>query len=141
MITLNNLKKDKGTTKKRKVLGRGNASGLGTYSGRGLKGQKSRAGSGKGRLKRLGMKQSLLKIPKVRGFKSLYPSNQVVNVKDLNDNFKDNDVVSPESLYEKKLISKKDQPVKILGEGSLKLKGLKFEKVKMSESVKKSLEK
>lgn len=141
MITLNNLKKDKGTKKTKKVLGRGNSSGLGTYSGRGLKGQKSRSGSGKGRLKRMGMKQSLLKIPKVRGFKSLYPDNQVVDVSLINENFKDNDIISPESLYEKKLISKKKQPVKILGKGALKLKGLKFENVKMSESVKNSLEK
>jgi large subunit ribosomal protein L15 len=141
MITLNNLKKDKGTKKTKKVLGRGNSSGLGTYSGRGLKGQKSRSGSGKGRLKRMGMKQSLLKIPKVRGFKSLYPKNQVVDISLINENFKDNDTISPESLYEKKLISKKKQAVKILGKGALKLKGLKFENVKMSESVKNSLEK
>jgi large subunit ribosomal protein L15 len=127
--------------KKKKRIGRGNASGTGTYSGRGLKGQKSRAGSGKGKLKRLGMKQNLLKIPKVRGFKSLYPKNQVVNLDTINENFKDNDLINPEVLFAKKLITKKNQAVKILGNGSLNLKGLKFENVKMSESVKKSLEK
>ncbi len=141
MITLDNIKKGKGTLKKKKRIGRGNSSGSGTYSGRGLKGQKSRTGVSRGKLKRLGMKQSLLKIPKTRGFRSLYAKNQVVDIKAVNDNFKDNDVISPESLFAKKLIAKKDQPVKILGKGVLSLKGLKFEKVKMSDSVKKTLEK
>lgn len=141
MITLENIKKGKGTLKKKRRIGRGNASGSGTYSGRGLKGQKSRTGASRGKLKRLGMKQSLLKIPKTRGFKSLYSKNQVVDIKTINENFKDNDLVNPETLFAKKLISKKNQTVKILGKSLLTLKGLKFEGVKMSDSVKKILEK
>lgn len=141
MITLNNINKGKGTVKKKKRLGRGNSSGLGTYSGRGLKGQKARSGVSRNKLKRLGMKQNLLQIPKSRGFKSLTPKNQVVNIELINDNFKDNDIVSPETLLAKNLISKQDKPVKILGKGELKLKNLKFEKVAMSASVKKTLEK
>jgi len=62
------LKPATGSTKKRKRVGRGNSSGHGTYSTRGLKGQKSRSGvSG---LKRLGMRQVLLRTPKYKGFKS-----------------------------------------------------------------------
>jgi large subunit ribosomal protein L15 len=141
MITLDSIKKGKGTLKKKKRIGRGNSSGSGTYSGRGLKGQKSRSGVSRGKLKRLGMKQNLLKIPKVRGFKSLSDKNQVVNIKAINENFKDNEVVSPETLLAKKLISKKNQSVKILGKESLTVKDLKFENIKMSDSVKKTLEK
>lgn len=141
MITLNSINKGKGTVKKKKRLGRGNSSGLGTYSGRGLKGQKARSGVSRNKLKRLGMKQNLLQIPKSRGFKSLTPKNQVVNIELINDNFKDNDIISPETLLAKNLISKQDKPVKILGKGELKLKNLKFEKVAMSASVKKTLEK
>lgn len=141
MITLDSIKKGKGTLKKKKRIGRGNSSGSGTYSGRGLKGQKSRSGVSRGKLKRLGMKQNLLKIPKVRGFKSLSDKNQVVSIKAINENFKDNEVVSPETLLAKKLISKKNQSVKILGKESLTVKGLKFENIKMSDSVKKTLEK
>lgn len=141
MITLDNIKKGKGTLKKKKRIGRGNSSGSGTYSGRGLKGQKSRSGVSRGKLKRLGMKQNLLKIPKVRGFKSLSDKNQVVSIKAINENFKDNEVVSPETLLAKKLISKKNQAVKILGKESLTVKGLKFENLKMSDGVKKTLEK
>ncbi|MCG2701107.1 50S ribosomal protein L15, partial [Candidatus Parcubacteria bacterium] len=43
-LSLHTIKPAKGATKKRKRIGRGNASGTGTYSGRGLKGQKSRSG-------------------------------------------------------------------------------------------------
>lgn len=141
MITLDNIKKGSGSLKKKRRVGRGNSSGSGTYSGRGLKGQKSRSGVSRGKLKRLGMKQNLLKIPKTRGFKSLNTKNQVVSIQAINDNFKDNETVNPETLLAKGLISKKDQSVKILGKEVLSLKGLKFENVKMSESVKKTLEK
>ena len=44
MLSLNTIKKTKGSSKKIKRVGRGNASGHGTYSTRGLKGQKSRSG-------------------------------------------------------------------------------------------------
>ncbi|MFA5000171.1 MAG: 50S ribosomal protein L15 [Patescibacteria group bacterium] len=133
MLSLNAIKKTKGSGKKAKRVGRGNASGRGTYSTRGLKGQKSRSGvSG---LKRLGMRQVLLRTPKSRGFKSAKPKNQVVSVKAINQYFKDNEVVSPASLMEKKLVSSTALPVKILGKEKLTVK-VKFEKIKMSESVK-----
>ncbi|MHB8904427.1 MAG: 50S ribosomal protein L15, partial [Patescibacteria group bacterium] len=128
MLSLNTIKKAKGSSQKKKRVGRGNASGHGTYSTRGLKGQKSR--SGVSNLKRLGMKKQLLKIPKVRGFKSLKPKNQVVSVKAINANFKDNEIVNPISLFEKKLISSASEPVKILGKEKLTVK-VKFEHIKM----------
>ncbi len=133
MLSLNTIKKTKGSSKKIKRVGRGNASGHGTYSTRGLKGQKSRSGvSG---LKRLGMKKQLLAIPKVRGFKSLRPKNQVVSVKAINKNFKDNEIVNPTTLFEKKLINSAELPVKILGKEKLTVK-VTFEKVGSSEPVK-----
>jgi large subunit ribosomal protein L15 len=136
-LRLHTIKPAKGSTKKRKRVGRGNASGHGTYSGRGLKGQKSRSG-GKNGLKRLGMKTTLLNIPKKRGFKSQKPKNQVVNLADINKYFKDGDTVDPQSLLKAGLIDTIKLPVKILGKGELKLKNVKFEGVKMSESVKRA---
>ena len=118
MLRLDNLKPGKGSVKKEKRVGRGNASGHGTYSGRGQKGQKSRAGVGG--LKRLGMKSSLLQIPKVRGFKSKKPKNQPVNLSDLNINFKDGAEINPKTLLGKGLIKDAKFPVKILGKESLK---------------------
>jgi large subunit ribosomal protein L15 len=132
-LNIGNLKPAIGATKKKKRVGRGNASGHGTYSTRGLKGQKSRSGvSG---LKRLGMKQVLLRTPKSRGFKSLQPKNQVVNFSLLNQYFQDGDVVSPQTLLAKKLIKTTKQGVKILGNGDLKLKKIKFSGVKISRSA------
>ena len=138
-LTLHNLKPAKGSTKKRKRIGRGNASGTGTYSGKGQKGQKCR--SGVTGLKRLGLKQMIKQIPKRKGFKSYKPDNQVVNLIDLNKHFKENGIINPKTLLKVGLIGTIKEPVKILGKGDLKIKGLKFEKVKMSESVKRQIEK
>lgn len=138
-LSLHTIKPAKGATKKRKRVGRGNASGQGTYSGRGIKGQKSRSGvSG---LKRLGMRQILRRIPKQRGFKSLKPDNQVVNLADINKHFKKGDIISPKELLKRGLIDTIKLPVKILGRGELKVRDLKFKNVKMSESVKEEAEK
>lgn len=133
-LSLHTIKSAKGAIKKRKRVGRGNASGHGTYSGRGLKGQRSRSG-GKSGLKKLGMKQMLRQIPKQRGFKSGRPKNQVVKIVDINNNYKDNELVSPKTLFKKGLIAKIKLPVKILGKEKLEVKNLKFEGVKMSESA------
>jgi len=133
MLSLNTIKKTKGSAKKTKRIGRGNASGHGTYSTKGLKGQKAR--SGVSNLKRLGMRKQLLSIPKVRGFKSGKPKNQVVSIKAINKNFKDNEIVNPTTLAEKKLINSAELPVKILGKEKLTVK-VTFEKVGTSESVK-----
>lgn len=58
-------------TKPKKRVGRGNASGKGTYSGRGIKGQRARAGGRGGLKKRSIMRQLIKKTPKIGGFKSL----------------------------------------------------------------------
>ncbi len=132
MLSLHTIKKTKGSAQKSKRVGRGNASGRGTYSTRGLKGQKSRSGvSG---LKRMGMKKQLLQIPKSRGFKSLRPKNQVVDVKVINKSFQDQEVVSPQSLFEKKIISFISKPIKILGKEKLTVK-VKFEKIKVNATL------
>ncbi len=136
MLSLNTIKQAKGASKNKKRVGRGNASGHGTYSTRGLKGQKSR--SGVSNLKRLGMKQQLLQTPKVRGFKSDKPKNQIVSLRAINSNFKDGDTVTAESLLEKNLISSIKLPIKILGKETLTVK-VKFAGVKMSATVKEQI--
>lgn len=135
-LGLHNLKFSSGSTKKKKRVGRGNASGHGTYSTRGLKGQKARSG-GKGNLKRLGLKRTILATPKVRGkgLSSGRPKNQTVNLGDLNDKFKDGDIISPKTLKEAGLIRDEKAPIKLLGLGELKLSNLKAGGVKMSKSV------
>jgi large subunit ribosomal protein L15 len=139
MLSLNTIKPAKGSTRKIKRVGRGNASGHGTYSTRGMKGQRSRSGvSG---LKRLGMKPMLLNIPKTRGFKSLKPKYAVVNLVSLNANFKDNDTISLASLRKAKLVDEPGRGVKLLGTGELKLKGLVIKGMIMSQTARQALEK
>jgi large subunit ribosomal protein L15 len=139
MLDLNNLKPAKGAIKKKKRVGRGNASGHGTYSTRGLKGQKSR--SGVSNLKRLGMRSMLLGLPKNRGFKSLKPKDQVVGLDEISLSYKVGMLVNPDTLKKAGLIEDKTKGVKILGNGELKIQKLHFAKVKVSESVKAQIEK
>ena len=136
-LELNNFKKPARVKKDRKRIGRGNASGTGTYSGRGQKGQGSR--SGVTGLKRLGMKKQLMQIPKLRGFKSLRPNNQVVSIDSINAVYKEGETVNPATLVEKGLVKKADLPIKILGKGAIKVKDIKVENVKMSQGAKASV--
>ncbi|MBU3964383.1 50S ribosomal protein L15 [Patescibacteria group bacterium] len=111
--------KHKKKTKKR--IGRGGKRG--TYSGRGMKGQKSRAGKSfepiiRGFIKR---------YPKLRGYKFGSKGELVfiINLKTLQEKFDDNAVISPMVLLDKKLIHKikgKMPLVKILGEGDVSKK-------------------
>ena len=136
-LSLHTIQKDKKIIKKRKRIGRGNASGHGTYSGKGQKGQKCRSGISKLKLKKIGMKRgrsALRGVPKLRGFKSNRQKAQVVNLVDINKKFKDNEIVNPSTLLKSGLISKIRIPVKILGTGDLKIKVI-FKGVSMSKTV------
>src|SRR3989339_714160 len=137
-LSLHTIKSNKGATKKRKRIGRGNAAGQGTYCGKGLKGQKCRSGvSG---LKRRGMRQILLKTPKERGFKSLASKKEVVSMDLINKHFKDGETIEPNILFEKKIISTKKHGVKILATGDLKIKKMKG-KIKMEKTKKERVNK
>ena len=117
-MQLHQLKPNKKKTKKR--VGRGGCHG--TYATRGLKGQKSRSGGGKGR-NFAGDKTSLFRrTPKLRGFKSLYAKNNIVNVSVLEATFESGDIISPNILLKRGLISKTKPRVKILGNGDLNKK-------------------
>lgn len=112
-----------GTVAKRtkKRVGRGNGSGKGTYSARGLKGQRSRSG-GRGGLKRKGFKMSLQKVPKLRGFKSQQPQKEAVTLATLNRICKEGDVVTPTFLKKKGVVDNPDNGVKIIATGTLEKK-------------------
>ncbi|MEK7067502.1 MAG: 50S ribosomal protein L15 [Patescibacteria group bacterium] len=140
MFLLHTIKPAAGAKKKRKRVGRGDSSGHGTYSGRGQKGQKSRSGGRKG-LKRKGMKQILLKTPKMRGFRSFYDKNQIVKISDINARFKDGNEVTLRSLLKLGLIDEIKAPVKILGAGELKIKNLEFSGVKFSKGAEEQIKK
>ena len=139
-LSLHTIRPARGSARNKKRIGRGNASGHGSYSTRGLKGQRARSG-GRNKLKRLGFKQILAATPKNRGFKSDKPKNQVVNLKDLNDNFFDGAKINAASILKAGLTRTVQGEIKILGQGELTLKNLEFEGVKLSAGAKAQIEK
>lgn len=139
-MNLQELKPNKGAKKAKRRVGRGNGSGIGTYSGRGMNGQNCRTGGGVRPGFEGGQTPLILRMPKLKGFKS--PNKkvyQVVNLTKLNQ-FKDGTEVNAELLAEKGLVAKSDQPVKILGTGEL-TKKLKFNVTKISDTAKDKIEK
>jgi large subunit ribosomal protein L15 len=114
--------------KARKRVGRGLGSGKGRYSGRGIKGQKSRAGSNKMPAGFEGGQMPIdMRMAKLRGNTSadampigpFRTHSQPVNVRDLESRFDAGADVTPESLKGAGLIAKLRVDVKILGEGEL----------------------
>ncbi len=118
MLTLHNLENKKSAKHRRKRVGRGNASGMGTYSTRGLKGQKSRSG-GKSGLAVRSIKSYLLRIPKVRGFKALTNKMAVVNIGDLDRLFKDKQKINARDMLKVELIHTIGNGVKVLAQGKI----------------------
>jgi len=137
-MQLHELKpKHKSKTKKRK--GRGGKKG--TYSGHGVKGQRSRAG----RKFRPIIRDLVKRYPKLRGYKNT-PKNKdlvKVNIGILEEKFKSEEVVSPKSLIEKEIIRKikgRIPAVKILSKGKL-TKKLIIEDCEISKAAKQAVEK
>lgn len=124
--------------RKARRVGRGGKRG--TYSGKGIKGQKSRAGA----KIRPAMREILKKIPKLRGyrFKSFRLQPVTVTLIDLEKKFNNGDTVSPETLLAHKMIKRQrgrmPNRVKILGKGKL-MKKLIFKDVLFSESVSRAI--
>lgn len=109
--------------KNRKRVGRGNGSGHGSTSGRGDKGQGSRAGGTKGAGFEGGQTPLAMRLPKLPGFKNRNRVEYaVVNVSRLDELFVDGDVVDGESLVAKGVIKRADVAVKVLGDGELSTK-------------------
>jgi large subunit ribosomal protein L15 len=114
--------------KARKRVGRGMGSGTGRYSGRGIKGQKSRSGSHKMPAGFEGGQMPIdMRLAKLRGNTSadampigpFRTYTQPVNLRDLEARFSAGEEVTPDALKAKGLIRKLSVDVKILGVGEL----------------------
>jgi large subunit ribosomal protein L15 len=125
--------------KSRKRIGRGGKRGA--YSGRGMKGQKSRSGAKKNPLFEGGRSSLIDRLKKTRGFKSAHPKKININLNDLEKNFKDGDTVSIKSLVKLRLISALEakKGVKILGDGKLTKKLSIDKNVLLSKSAEKAI--
>ena len=126
-LNLSNLKPAQ-QRKARKRIGRGLGSGKGRYSGRGIKGQKSRSGSNKMPAGFEGGQMPIdMRVGKLRGNTSadampigpFRTYSQPVNVASLEERFEAGADVTPEALKAAGLIAKLSVDVKVLGEGDL----------------------
>ncbi|OGZ65684.1 MAG: 50S ribosomal protein L15 [Candidatus Staskawiczbacteria bacterium RIFCSPLOWO2_01_FULL_37_25b] len=131
--------KPKHKNKGKKRIGRGGKKG--TYSGKGQKGQSSRAGRKMVPI----IRELIKKYPKLRGYRSfvLQDYKSVVNLETLEKASEDGDIINPENLIKKgiiHIIKGKKPEVKILGNGKL-TKKLTIENCKISKSAKEAVEK
>ena len=120
--TLNTLKSNTGSRKKKLRKGRGIAAGQGASCGFGMRGQKSRSG----RPTRPGFEGGQMplyrRVPKLKHFEIINQKNfSIVNLSKLSE-FKDSEIVNLDSLVKKKVLFKPKFPLKILGNGQVKVK-------------------
>tara|TARA_Y100000996_G_C22419571_1_gene600827 strand:- start:337 stop:801 length:465 start_codon:yes stop_codon:yes gene_type:complete len=139
-MKLNSLVK---TNQSKIRVGRGIGSGKGKTSGRGVKGQKSRSGvaikSFEG-----GQMPLYRRLPK-RGFKKPKKNIAIINIEDIevyikNKKINPKDEINIKYLIEKKLIKKKYDKLKVLGNGDIKEK-LKISANFISKSANEKIEK
>lgn len=137
MVLVHQIKSIHRKKRKRRV-GRGGKRG--TYSGRGIKGQKARAGA----KVKSALKEMILKFPKLRGhkFNPIKEKPEIVNLKKIEEKFQEGEIVSPKTLFKKGLLKgegkKPPKKVKILGNGDL-TKKIIFKNCLVSESVKEKI--
>ncbi|MFC1662765.1 uL15 family ribosomal protein [Patescibacteria group bacterium] len=105
---------------KKQRSGRGSSSRRGNYAGRGLKGQRSRSGGRQGNLRR-SLKHLISRVPKRRGFSSMAPAKQTVNIAKIDILLPDFDkVIDLKVLKENSLIRSTRRGVKVVGQVKLK---------------------
>jgi large subunit ribosomal protein L15 len=139
-IGLNNLRAPKGSTHKKKRVGRGPGSGLGKTAGRGNKGQKSRSGYSS----KIGFEGGQMplqrRLPK-RGFTNIFKKEWIeVKLESLEKHFQDNEDVTPEILHDRGLIKKAKHDVVVLGNGELS-KPLRISAHRFTKNAKEKIEK
>lgn len=124
----------------KKRIGRGGKRG--TYSGKGNKGQKSRAGTNKSQPL---IRRIIKRYPKLRGYNFGRKSSEVeiINISVIQERFEKGELISPKTLLEKKLVQKKRGKIpiiKILGNGEIK-KNIIIQDCLVSKSAKEKIEK
>jgi large subunit ribosomal protein L15 len=146
-IGLHSLKPAPGSRKQRKRIGRGEGSGYGKTSGRGHKGAGARSGN-KRRVRFEGGQNPIhMRMRKLRGptmkksmpFEKFRTKTQPVNLRDLEERFDNGAEVTPDALREAGLATRRDVPVKVLGDGEL-TKPLTVHAHRFSKSAREKIE-
>lgn len=129
----------KGAKHKRQRVGRGDASGRGSYSTRGMKGQKARSGGGVRRGFEGGQLPLIKRMPHLRGFTNINRiPYSVVNVESL-DGFDAGSTVGPQELKQTGMVRSNSKRIKILGEGII-TKSLRVTAHSFSQSARAKIE-
>jgi len=131
----------KNPKKDRKRKGQGNATGNGTYAGRGMNGQNARAGGGVRQGFEGGQTPLIQRMPKMRGFNN--PNrveNQEIDLGTLEQICKAGDKVDRAYLIDKGLVHHNRGPVKVLASGEL-TKKISTEGIKTSKGAQAAIEK
>ncbi|MPM06251.1 50S ribosomal protein L15 [bioreactor metagenome] len=137
-MKLHELKPSPGSSKNRKRLGRGTATGQGKTAGRGMNGQKSRSGGGVRPGFEGGQMPLYRRLPK-RGFTNIFGTQYAeINIEVLNK-FEDGAEITPELLKSEGIIKKQLDGVKVLGNGEL-AKKLTVKAHKFSKSAVEKIE-
>jgi len=139
-LSLNNLHPAKGSTHRKKRLGRGPGTGLGKTSGRGEKGQKSRSGYSM----KIGFEGGQMplhrRLPK-RGFTNIFKKKWIeVSLAALEKHFAADDEVTPELMHHRGIIKKAKHDIVVLGNGEVS-KSLKVSAHRFTKSAREKIEK
>jgi large subunit ribosomal protein L15 len=139
-ISLNTVKPAKGSTHKKKRVGRGPGSGLGKTAGRGEKGQKSRSGYSR----KIGFEGGQMplhrRLPK-RGFTNIFKKRWVeISLASLEQHFDADAEITPEVLHDRGLIKKARYDVVVLGTGEVS-KPLRVSAHRFTKSAREKIEK
>ncbi len=135
-MKLHQLQPAPGSRKSKKRLGRGPGSGLGKTAGKGHKGMLARSGRANVAGFEGGQMPLARRLPK-RGFHNPFRIEfAVVNLKTLAALDQN---VTPQVLYEKRIVKKQSKPIKILGVGELD-KPMTIEAHKFSQSALRKIE-
>ena len=139
-MELKDLQPAEGSRHSRKRVGRGSGSGHGKTAGRGMNGQKSRAGGGQGNGFEGGQTPLARRLPKLPGFTNINRVEYLpVNVARLEEKFEAGAVVDGASLKAAGIIKHEDALVKVLGDGEI-TKALTVKVDKVSASAKAKIE-
>jgi large subunit ribosomal protein L15 len=139
-LSLNNLHPAKGSTHKKKRLGRGPGTGLGKTAGRGNKGQKSRSGYSSKTGFEGGQMPLHRRLPK-RGFTNIFKKQWIeVSLGALENSFAADDEITPEVLHQRGIIKKAKHDIVVLGNGEV-TKALKVSAHRFTRSAREKIEK
>ncbi len=119
MVRQHELAPPEGAKKNRKRVGRGDGS-RGTYSGRGLKGQKSRSGYSRKPGFEGGQLPLIKRLPRKRGFTNIFRIEYTIVSLDKLNVFSAGSEVTAEKLVAAGLVKSLRKPIKILADGQIK---------------------